>query len=65
MAQYWQKRIQKNEEKAARLAADYSKRQQAFYRRAYRNIERELNSMFADMESGKVKRTMLWNYYRY
>lgn len=65
ISKYWKGRVQRDEEKAAKLAAQYSERQQDLYRRAYRRIEKELNAIFADMQSGKVTRTMLWNYYRY
>ena len=49
MSKYWKGRVQRVEEKAAKLAAQYSERQQNLYRRAYRRIEKELNAIFADM----------------
>lgn len=65
MNQYWQKRIEGNEAKAAKIAAELSKKQQAYYKRAYKKIEAELNAFFAAVDSGTVSRTQLWNYQRY
>lgn len=62
---YWKERIVANEEKAARIAASFSKQQKKYYKNAFAAITAELNNFYADAASGLVSRTSLWNYMRY
>ena len=66
MDEYWKNRTLASEAKAAKLAASYSKRQEQFYKRAYKEITNELNAFYAAIEAGDIlSRTQLWNYSRY
>jgi SPP1 gp7 family putative phage head morphogenesis protein len=44
---------------------NYSKRQEQYYKKAYKEICGELNRFYAAVEDGTVSRTQLWNYLRY
>jgi SPP1 gp7 family putative phage head morphogenesis protein len=66
--QYWVNRTQKNEDKAQRLAATYSKRQEILYKQTYKKIENQLNALYTqitDAGAGTLTRTQLWQYNKY
>lgn len=70
MSDYWIRRAQEDEEKAQALAASYSKRQEKAYRNAYKAIEGEVNSLYAEILSQpygqeNITRSQLWRYKKY
>ncbi len=66
--QYWSERTRQSEEKAQRLAANYSKKQERLYQQTYRKIDTQINSLFAQINSAGAEtltRTQLWQYSKY
>lgn len=67
---YWKKRIRKEEKKAWDIANRSANWQESFYKESYRRIDREINALYAEIQSGnksldKLTRSELWRYKHY
>jgi len=50
---YWKKRIRKEEKKAWDIANRSANWQEHFYKESYRRIEKEINALYAEIQSGR------------
>lgn len=62
--QYWRERTKRNEDKAQRIAASYSKKQERLYKQTYNKIDNQINALFTQINS-TITRTQLWQYSKY
>ena len=67
---YWKKRIRKEEKKAWDIANRSANWQEHFYKESYRRIEKEINALYAEIQSGRkpldqLTRSELWRYKHY
>ena len=65
---YWIERTQRNEDKAQRTAATYSKKQEKLFKSTYRKIDIAVNALFAQINSAgaeTVTRSQLWQYSKF
>lgn len=60
---YWKERIIKDEEHAQQIAATFGKREQQYYRRIVKAINRDIDALYTKLTKGEpISRTELWNY---
>lgn len=67
---YWKKRIRKEEKKAWDIANRSANWQEHFYKESYKRIEREIDALYAEIQSGRkpldqLTRSELWRYKHY
>lgn len=65
---YWEQRASDNEDKAQRLAASYSKRQEKLYKDAYKKINNTISALQNEIAANgaeNITRTELWRYQKY
>lgn len=67
--EYWEQRVLENEAKAQRYAGKSLIRQRKLYKKTYKTISDELDSLALELlekgEYGKISRTQLWQYKKY
>ncbi len=66
-ADYWIKRVLRDEAHAQRIAANYAKEYERYIKKAYREVINQLNALQVDILSsgGEVTRSELWQYGHY
>ena len=65
---YWKTRIAKEEAKSHRIAAEYSHKQELFYKRSVKKIETEIDALYAEIADKGIEnitRTQLWQFGHY
>ena len=65
---YWEQRASDNEDKAQRLAASYSKRQEKLYKDAYKKINNTISALQNEIAANgaeNITRTELWRYQKH
>ena len=66
MGNYWKDRIIKDEARAQRLAGKYGKEEEKYYKRIFKEIEKELDGLYTKIQKGEpITRSELWQYEHY